>query len=201
MDSGSDAVRALVGVEATGKPFDAFNYSDQALTGAHINPMINTGAIALCTLIHGASYEEKFARLLELTCRLAGNPELSVDEAVYRALKALRQLREPEYFETWLTRILLNECHRELRRRKRFSFGEEALPESAGPDVYDGLPLKEAVLRLPEELRAVVVLRFFGGYSQKETAQALQIPQGTVATRQRRALALLRLELGEEGDA
>ena len=125
----------------------------------------------------------------------------AVDEAVYRALKALRQLREPEYFETWLTRILLNECYRELRRRKRFSFGEEALPESAGPDVYDGLPLKEAVLRLPEELRAVVVLRFFGGYSQKETAQALQIPQGTVATRQRRALALLRLELGEEGDA
>jgi glutaminase len=87
MDSGSDAVRALVGVEATGKPFDAFNYSDQALTGAHINPMINTGAIALCTLIHGASYEEKFARLLELTCRLAGNPELSVDEAVYRSEK------------------------------------------------------------------------------------------------------------------
>ena len=126
----------------------------------------------------------------------------AVDEAVYRGLKALGQLREVEYFETWLTRILLNECHRELRRRKRFSFsGEEALPESAGPDAYDGLPLKEAVRRLPEELHAVVVLRFFGGYSQKETAQALQIPQGTVATRQRRALALLRLELGEEGDA
>ena len=57
MDSGEEKVRALVGVEATGKPFDAFNYSDQALTGAHINPMINTGAIALCTLIHGASYD------------------------------------------------------------------------------------------------------------------------------------------------
>ena len=46
MDSGIDTIRALVGVEATGKPFDTFNYSDQALTGAHINPMINTGAIA-----------------------------------------------------------------------------------------------------------------------------------------------------------
>ena len=53
MDSGMERVRSLVGVEATGKPFDAFNYSDQALTGAHINPMINTGAIARCTLIHG----------------------------------------------------------------------------------------------------------------------------------------------------
>ena len=87
MDRGSAAVRALVGVEATGKPFDAFNYSDQALTGAHINPMINTGAIALCTLIRGETYEEKFSRLLDLTRKLAENPSLCVDEAVYRSEK------------------------------------------------------------------------------------------------------------------
>ena len=121
----------------------------------------------------------------------------AVDEAVYQALRALKKLREPEHFETWLTRILLNECHRELRRRKRVA-GEDALPDTAGPDAYAALPLKEAVRRLPEELRAVVILRFFTGYTQAETAAALDIPQGTVATRQRRALALLRLELGEE---
>ncbi len=85
MDSGADAVRALVGVESTGKPFDAFNYSDQALTGAHINPMINTGAIALCTLIHGKDYNERFERLLELTRRLAEDPKINVDESVYRS--------------------------------------------------------------------------------------------------------------------
>ena len=34
----------------------------------------------------------------------------TVDEAVYRALRALKKLREPEYFETWLTRFLINEC-------------------------------------------------------------------------------------------
>lgn len=123
----------------------------------------------------------------------------AVDEAVYQALRALGKLRQPEFFETWLTRILINECHRELRRRKRVA-GEEALPDTAGPDAYDDLPLKEAIRRLPEELRAVVILRFFTGYTQAETARALEIPQGTVATRQRRALELLRLELGEEGE-
>ena len=87
LDSGVETVRSLVGVEATGKPFDAFNYSDQALTGAHINPMINTGAIALCTLIRGETYEEKFARLLDLTRLLADDLSLSVDEAVYRSEK------------------------------------------------------------------------------------------------------------------
>ena len=87
MDSGIDAVRALVGVEATGKPFDAFNYSDQALTGAHINPMINTGAIALCTLIRGDTYHDRFSRLLDLARKLTDNPQLDLDRAVYQSEK------------------------------------------------------------------------------------------------------------------
>lgn len=87
MDRGEECVRSLVGAEATGKPFDAFNYSDQALKNEHINPMINTGAIALCTLINGKSYEEKFSRLLNLTREMAGNPHLETDEEVYMSEK------------------------------------------------------------------------------------------------------------------
>ena len=121
----------------------------------------------------------------------------AVDEAVYQALRNLKKLRQSEYFETWLTRILINECHKELRRRKRFA-PEEAMSDAAAPEEFDHLPLKEAIGRLPEELRAVIILRYFVGFTQAETAQSLDIPQGTVATRQRRALELLRLELGEE---
>lgn len=87
-DVGIERVRELVGVEATGKPFDAFNYSDQALKGEHINPMINTGAIALCTLIKGETYREKFDRLLRLTKKLTGNTALKIDESVYLSEKA-----------------------------------------------------------------------------------------------------------------
>lgn len=123
----------------------------------------------------------------------------AVDEAVYQALRALKKLRQPELLETWLTRILINTCHKELRRRR--VTGEESLPDSAGPDAYDGLPLREAIRRLPEELRTVVILRYFAGYTLEETAQSLDLPRGTVSTRQRRALQLLRLELGEEGEA
>lgn len=121
----------------------------------------------------------------------------AVDEAVYQALQNLKKLRRSEYFETWLTRILINECHKELRRRKRFA-PEEAMTDAAAPEELDHLPLKEAIARLPEELRSVIILRYFAGFTQAETAQSLDIPQGTVATRQRRALELLRLELGEE---
>ncbi len=87
MDNGVEYVRAHVGVEATGKPFDAINYTEQTLLSDHINPMVNMGAIAMCTMIGGASYEERFDRLLELTRRLAGNDKIGLDEKVYQSEK------------------------------------------------------------------------------------------------------------------
>ena len=86
-DVGMEEVRKLVGVEATGKPFDTFNYTDQALKNEHINPMVNAGAIAMCTLVKGKNYKEKFDRLLELTQKLSKNPSLTLDEAVYLSEK------------------------------------------------------------------------------------------------------------------
>lgn len=120
----------------------------------------------------------------------------TVDEAVYRGLLACGRLRQPEFFSTWLTRILLNACADELRRRRREAAFAHP-PETAAPD-YDSLPLRDAVARLPQELRSVVVLRYFSGYTLAETAEILSLPPGTVSTRQRKALALLRLELCEE---
>ena len=120
----------------------------------------------------------------------------ALDEAVYKALRGCKKLRQPEYFDTWMTRILINACCDELKRRKRQLSCDE-LPETAA-EPYDALPLREAVRRLPKELKELVILRYFSGYTLRETAEIMGIPQGTAATRQRRALELLRLELGEE---
>ena len=87
-DSGVERVRALVGVEATGKPFDTFNYTDLALRNEHINPMINAGAIALCTLIKGDTFQDKTSRLLAFARKLAKNDSIEIDTAVYFSEKA-----------------------------------------------------------------------------------------------------------------
>lgn len=126
----------------------------------------------------------------------ASAAEEALDEAVCKGLRGCRRLRREQYFDTWLTRILLNACADERKRRKRL-LNIDALPETAA-EAFDALPLREAVARLPEELKALVILRYFSGYTLRETAEILNIPQGTAATRQRRALALLRLELEEE---
>lgn len=120
----------------------------------------------------------------------------AVDEAVYKGYLSCKKLKQPELFATWLTRILINVCNDELRRRKRLAVSED-LPETAA-ELYDTLPLRDAIDRLPQELRAVITLRYFTDCTLAETADILGIPAGTVSTRQRKALALLRLEFKED---
>ncbi len=153
------------------------------------------------------NHEEYARRIEEIRTRLyktaylyLGSETLAldvVDETVYKGLLNHWKLRQPEYFTTWITRILINECHNEQRRQKRFLTLDE-IPEEMTAD-YDELPLKEALQRLPKELKDVVILRYFTGYTLAQTAEALKIPQGTAATRQRKALQILRLEMSEEG--
>ena len=78
VDNGIEVVTSKVGVEATGKPFDAINVGGQKLNIKHLNPMVNMGAIVMCTLIKGETYDEKFNRLLSLTRELADNPEIDI---------------------------------------------------------------------------------------------------------------------------
>ena len=60
-----------------------------------------------------------------------------LDEAIYKGICSCRRLRKHEYFDTWITRIVINECYNEMRRQKRLTYLEE-LPE---------LPAEEAVSR------------------------------------------------------
>ena len=141
---------------------------------------------------------EKLYRAALLTLGSESAAVDAVDEAVYKGYLGYRKLREPQYLDTWLVRILINVCRDELRRRKR-ELAVEELPETAG-EAFDALPLKEAIRRLPAQLRDVIILRYFTGLTLEETASALELPRGTVSTRQRKALALLKLDLTvEEG--
>lgn len=119
-----------------------------------------------------------------------------LDEAVLRAYTALPKLRQPEYFETWLTRILINECKRELKRRGREQATGE-LPEQAVED-RENLPLRQAIQTLPDRLREVVLLRYFDDRTLEECGKILKLPRSTVHAREKKALRLLKLELSEE---
>ena len=120
--------------------------------------------------------------------------EDAVQEAVCAAYSHLDRLREPEKFKSWLLRILVNECYDLCRRQRRtvdFDQAAEYLttPE---PDLAEHLTLWDAVLQLPEPMRAAVTLFYYEDCSVAETAQILKISQGAVKTRLSRARDRLR---------
>lgn len=117
-----------------------------------------------------------------------------VDEAIYKGYLKKKQLRQAEFMETWLIRILLNVCNNHYKRYSRVQ-GIDEMPEEATTEQYDSIPLKIAMQRLPEKYKKVVVLKYFGGYGVVEISHMLEIPQGTAATRLKKALELLRLDL------
>ena len=145
--------------------------------------------------------QELYPKLYALAYLHLGSDALANDaisEAVYRGLVSVKKLREPAYFRTWLTRILINECNKIWRKRKR-EVPVETIPDTPENEkAYDALPLKEAISRLPTDLKEVIVLRYYADFTLAETSKCLNIPQGTAATRARRALQLLKLELEEK---
>jgi len=123
--------------------------------------------------------------------------EDAVQEALLKAWRKLGSLREEQYFESWLMRIVINECrtfHRKRARRGELPLETyaPALPASPEPELY------MALRSLPEKYSVALTLKYINGYTMEEMAKILHLPRGTVASRLNRAKMLLRKELGEE---
>lgn len=85
LDSGLELVSQKVSVEPTDDGFNSIGNLETKNNNRPLNPMINAGAIACLTLVKGMDPLHKSDRILELTRAVAANPEISVDEAVYRS--------------------------------------------------------------------------------------------------------------------
>ena len=138
--------------------------------------------------------ERRLYRVARTMLRSDADCEDAVQEALLKAWAKLPTLRQEEFFETWLIRILINECRTLCRKRPRAT---EEIPESlAAPDV--DRTLIHALMNLPEKFRIPTELHYIEGYGISEIARMLLLPEGTVKWRLSRSRALLRTELGEE---
>lgn len=85
MDNGEEAVFQKVGMEPTGDNFNSMLKLELVRPGIPFNPLINAGAIAISSLIHGRDSAEKSARILSFFQALAGNDTLTYDMDVYKS--------------------------------------------------------------------------------------------------------------------
>ncbi|QDP39500.1 sigma-70 family RNA polymerase sigma factor [Radiobacillus deserti] len=128
-----------------------------------------------------------------------------VQEAVYKAYISLGKLKEPDYFHTWLTRILINCAIDFLRKKKRVIPFDEPLPESVTSNgvleqkpVEDTMDLLQAVANLNEKYKTVIILKYYRDLPLKQIAEILDCPIGTVKSRLNMALKKLRINLEED---
>ena len=121
----------------------------------------------------------------------------AAQEAICIAYGKLNTLRSRDRFKAWLLRILTNECYAILRQRQRF-VESDALPDPAAPETEPENPeLWKAVCDVNEQLRSVVVLYYYEGFSVREAAAILRISEANVKTRLSRARRRLREMLEE----
>lgn len=118
----------------------------------------------------------------------------AISQSVVNAFAKRSSLRKAEYARTWLIRILLNECYKVLRKRKR-TITMEQVPDSMIDGRKDYSELYEAVHQLPESMRICVELYYIEGYSIRETAKILKISESAVKNRFLRARKTLKNEL------
>ena len=121
----------------------------------------------------------------------------AVQQALLNAWRTRNKLRNEQAIKAWLSRILINECHTILRRRKHVRF-TELYDELPAPPQADNIALHDALQKLPPNLRIPIVLGYLEGFTITEIAQTLHIPTGTVKSRMSSGRKRLGEMLGDE---
>jgi RNA polymerase sigma factor (sigma-70 family) len=139
-------------------------------------------------------------RLASLILRDASEAEDVTQEAIAVAWSRWSSLRDPNRFDAWFDRILVNLCRDRLRRRRHHAVVEIAAAEDRTvPDVYATIDRRDEIGRSFERLtadqRAVVVLRYYRDLPLEGIAERLDIPEGTVKSRLHTALGVMRASL------
>lgn len=150
-------------------------------------------------------YEAYREPLYRFVFRYTGDQQLSIDvvqDTFEKLIKSQRYSPEKGKFKTYIFQIAYNTMATKLKRRKKFW---SLLPFLASETISDismeeKLSVQKAVQQLPEGQRAVILLTYYHGLTQKETAEVLGIPAGTVKSRLHHAMKNLKEDLEVDGD-
>ena len=143
-------------------------------------------------------------RLWSVARRVVGNhheAEDAVQDCLVRAWRDLRVLRDPDRFEAWLYRLLINACRDRGRVAQRARVveleGVAELSDQADPiaEIERRDQVRRGFARLSPEHRAALVLHHYAGFRAREIAGILGIPEGTVVSRLHYAARAMRTEL------
>lgn len=155
--------------------------------------------------LYVTTYHRIFRTLTSMLGDVAAAEDCSQD-AFLKAFKAWRTWKQDAPAEAWLHRIAINTAVSYKRRQALREVGEliRRLGRPVADDPADGAlggDLLRELRRLPAKQAAAIVLRHLHGYTNREIAAALGVPESTVATRVMTAKRTLRARLGDSAAA
>jgi RNA polymerase sigma-70 factor, ECF subfamily len=142
-------------------------------------------AFAILARTHG----DRLMAIAQRILRDIGRAEDAVQQALVNAWRELPGLRDPDRFDAWLQRLLVNASYAEARRSRTWNANVRVLPIDgpAGPDETTSLDnrdrLERGFRRLPPDQRAILVFTHYLGLAPTEIAERLGIPVGTANSR------------------
>jgi RNA polymerase sigma-70 factor (ECF subfamily) len=148
---------------------------------------------------------DRLYAVARLILRDSDKAQDAAQETLIVCWRDLSGLRDPDRFEAWLRRLLVNACYREARKeRRRLRYEGVVRPlttDSPDPAIAsaDRDELDRGFASLAPDQRALIVMHYYLGLPMQETALALGLPVGTVKSRLFRITKRMRAAL--EGDA
>ena len=142
-------------------------------------------AFAILARTHG----DRLMAIAQRILRDVGRAEDAVQQALVIAWRELPNLRDPDRFDAWLQRLLVNASYAEARRSRDWSANVRLLPVDgpAGLDesmsIDDRDRIDRGFRRLPPDQRAILVFTHYLAMTPTEIAERLGIPVGTVRSR------------------
>lgn len=122
----------------------------------------------------------------------------AIQDTILSAYEHMKELRRPEYFRTWLVRILMNHCSSRYRQNKR-SCPVEAVPETVGENREESnIEFFDMLRTLPKDCRTIFQLYYGEQFTTREIGEMLSIKESTVKSKLHRGKKQLReaLQIG-----
>lgn len=146
-------------------------------------------------------YFDRLYREAYIRCKYEEDAKEIVQETIYKAYKNIRSLKEPQYFKTWLSRILINVANDYLRNKgmvdlelDETSYVKEVVTED---NVEIKIDLYNAIDELEDKYKDAVILRYIDDLKIEDVSKILDRPVNTIKTHLRKALNDMKKMLKE----
>ena len=146
-------------------------------------------------------YFDRLCREAYIRCKYEEDIKEIVQETIYKAYRNIRSLKEPQYFKTWLSRILINVANDYLRNKGMVDLELDETSYVKEVVIEDKIEIKidlyNAIDELEDKYKDAVILRYIDDLKIEDISKILDRPVNTIKTHLRKALKDMKKMLKE----